>query len=118
MCVGGIKETAMKLFSRITTDRAIAGGKPSIRGMQVTVGAVLNLMASGQSRREILEAFPLLEAEDLDEALAYAAKQIDGEENGKSESPAPRTPGLHAGAMIPACDFDAALPEEFWTGTP
>jgi uncharacterized protein (DUF433 family) len=45
-------------FERITHDPAIMGGKPCIRGLRVTVGTVVGLLASGQSRERILEAYP------------------------------------------------------------
>ncbi len=49
------------------------GGKPCIRGLRVTVGTVVGLMASGHSPEEILKAYPYLELADIYEALAYAA---------------------------------------------
>lgn len=49
------------------------GGKPCIRGMRVTVGTVVGLVATGQSVAEILIAYPYLEADDVREALEYAA---------------------------------------------
>jgi len=49
------------------------GGKPCIRGLRVTVSAILGLMASGRSGTEILRAYPYLEEDDLKEALSYAA---------------------------------------------
>ncbi len=49
------------------------GGKPCIRGLRVTVGTIVGLMASGYSFDEILKMYPYLEAEDLREALSYAA---------------------------------------------
>jgi uncharacterized protein (DUF433 family) len=63
----------MKKLERITFDPAVMGGRPCIRGMRVTVGTVVGLMAAGKSRDEILRLYPYLEAPDLDEALAYAA---------------------------------------------
>lgn len=60
-------------FSRITYNPAVMGGKPCIRGLRVTVGTVVGLIASGEPRERILQAYPYLEAADLDEALAYAA---------------------------------------------
>lgn len=63
----------MKNLTRITFDPAVMGGKPCIRGMRVTVGTLIGLLASGKSRQDILEAYPYLEEEDLREALAYAA---------------------------------------------
>ena len=49
------------------------GGKPCIRGMRITVGTLVGLVAAGRSFREILEAYPLLEHEDIEQALSYAA---------------------------------------------
>jgi uncharacterized protein (DUF433 family) len=65
---------------RITHDPAVMGGKPCIRGLRVTVGTVLGLLASGQSRELILKAYPYLEPEDLDAALAYAAWRMEERE--------------------------------------
>lgn len=59
--------------SRITNDPAVMGGKPCIRGLRVTVGAILGLLASGQSEAEILAAYPYLEQLDIRAALSYAA---------------------------------------------
>jgi uncharacterized protein (DUF433 family) len=67
-------------WKRITVDPAVMGGKPCIRGMRVTVGTVLGLMGAGRSEREILEAYPYLEPEDLREALAYAAWRLQEQE--------------------------------------
>lgn len=66
--------------SRITHDPAVMGGKPCIRGLRVTVGTVLGLLADGQSRERILEAYPYLESQDLDAALAYAAWRLEERE--------------------------------------
>ena len=63
----------MKPLSRITIDPEVMGGKPCIRGMRVTVGMLVGLVASGHSTAEILEAYPYLEEDDIREALAYAA---------------------------------------------
>ncbi len=60
-------------LDRITFDSSIMGGKPCIRGMRVTVGTILGLIASGTERREILKLYPYLEEEDITAALAYAA---------------------------------------------
>ena len=49
------------------------GGRPCIRGMRVTVGTIVGLLASGRTQEEILEAYPYLEKEDIPAALAYAA---------------------------------------------
>jgi len=63
----------MPQLTRITGDPAVMGGKPCIRGMRVTVGTVVGLVAAGRSRDEILREYPYLEAEDVAEALSYAA---------------------------------------------
>ncbi len=60
-------------IDRITRSPAVMGGKPCIRGMRVTVGAVVGLVASGRSNAEILQAYPYLEEEDIRQALVYAA---------------------------------------------
>jgi uncharacterized protein (DUF433 family) len=67
----------MTEFSRITFDPQVMGGKPCIRGMRVTVGMIVGLIASGRSFEEILEAYPYLEEEDLREALKYAAWRVE-----------------------------------------
>ena len=64
-------------IDRITFDPAVMGGKPCIRGMRVTVGMVLGLLASERSRDEILKAYPYLEDEDINQCLAYAAWRME-----------------------------------------
>ena len=61
------------LLSRITHDRQIMGGRPCIRGMRVTVGTILGLLASGHSADDVLRAYPYLEREDVQAALSFAA---------------------------------------------
>lgn len=60
-------------LERITMNPEVMGGKPCIRGMRVTVGTVVGLLAAGHSFEKVLEAYPYLEAEDLRAALSYAA---------------------------------------------
>jgi len=67
-------------FSRITLDPAVMGGKPCIRGLRLTVGTILGLLASGHSRERVLQAYPYLEPEDVDAALAYAAWRMEERE--------------------------------------
>ena len=67
-------------ISRITLNRNVMGGKPCIRGLRVTVGTVLGLLASGHSRERIVQAYPYLEPEDIDAALAYAAWRLEERE--------------------------------------
>lgn len=67
-------------FPRISHDPGVMGGKPCIRGLRITVGMVVGLIASGSSRERILQAYPQLEAADIDEALAYAAWRMEERE--------------------------------------
>lgn len=67
----------MNQLKRITFDPAAMGGKPCIRGMRVTAGAIIGLLASGRTETEILAAYPYPESEDLREALAYATWRVE-----------------------------------------
>ena len=71
---------AMKALDRITFDPNVMGGKACVRGMRVTVGIVVGLLASGHSPAEILEVYPYLEPEDIDQSLAYAAWRLEERE--------------------------------------
>ena len=66
----------MQELDRITRSPNVMGGKPCIRGIRVTVGTIVGLIASGHSTSEILAAYPNLEEEDLPQALAYAAWRV------------------------------------------
>lgn len=61
------------MFSRITFDPEIMGGQACIRGMRIPVSLIVNLIANGMDREEILAEYPDLEPEDVTEALQYAA---------------------------------------------
>lgn len=67
----------MTKLTRITFDPSIMGGKPCIPGMRVTVGMILGMLASGHSRQRILDMYPYLEPQDIDESLAYAAWRVE-----------------------------------------
>ncbi len=67
----------MNQLSRITFNPEVMGGKPCIRGLRVTVGTVVGLMASGRTPEEILAAYPYLELQDVYEALTYAAWRVE-----------------------------------------
>jgi uncharacterized protein (DUF433 family) len=67
----------MPPLDRITFNPAVMGGKPCIRGLRVTVGTIVGLLAAGRSRDEILKAYPYLESEDIQQALAYAAWRVE-----------------------------------------
>ena len=59
----------MKNLDRITFNPEVMGGKPCIRGMRVTVGTIVGLVATGHVAEDILAAYPYLEAEDISQAL-------------------------------------------------
>jgi len=63
----------MNTLIRITQNPLVMGGKPCIRGMRITVGTVVGLVAAGRTTEEILSAYPYLEQDDITEALQYAA---------------------------------------------
>ncbi len=66
-------------FARITVNPRVCTGKPCIRGLRFPVSRLLGLLAAGQTRDEILKAYPYLESADIDEALAYAASLAEDE---------------------------------------
>jgi len=65
---------------RITFDPAVMGGRPCLRGLRVTVGMIVGLIAAGHSTEEILALYPYLEADDVRQALAYAAWRAEERE--------------------------------------
>lgn len=60
-------------FDRITIDPRLMGGKPCIRGLGLTVGTIVGLLAEGHSKEELLRLYHYLETDDVSQALAYAA---------------------------------------------
>ena len=75
------------MFDRITFDPALMGGRACIRGMRMTVSLVVNLVANGMSKEDIVREYPELEVEDVREALQYASA-LANEEIGFFKSPA------------------------------
>ena len=63
-------------FSRITVNSNQMGGVPCIRGLRIPVATVVGMIADGMTEKEILNAYPDLEPEDLQEALRYAAEAV------------------------------------------
>ena len=61
------------LSSRITMNPEICSGRPCIRGLRMRVSDVLDLLAAGESRADILADYPYLEDEDITAALEYAS---------------------------------------------
>jgi uncharacterized protein (DUF433 family) len=70
----------MHNLTRITFNPEVMGGKPCIRGMRVTVGTIVGLVASGKTVDQVLADYPYLEREDVLEALAYAAWRAEERE--------------------------------------
>jgi uncharacterized protein (DUF433 family) len=70
----------MHNLTRITFDPEVMGGKPCIRGMRVTVGTVVGLIATGKTLKEVLDEYPYLEREDVLQALSYAAWRAEERE--------------------------------------
>lgn len=67
----------MKNLDRITFDANVMGGKPCIRGQRITVGTITGLVATGHDAKEILALYPYLEAEDIIQALRFAAWRVE-----------------------------------------
>jgi uncharacterized protein (DUF433 family) len=63
-----------KMLNRITTNPEICNGKPIIRGMRITVTTVLEYLASGENMENLLDAYPVLEKEDILACLEFAKK--------------------------------------------
>jgi len=69
------ESTQMK-FTRVTVNPNQMGGVPCIRGLRISVATVVGSVADGMSEAEILEAFPDLTADDIHEALRFAAEAV------------------------------------------
>ncbi len=67
----------MNMLDRITTDPKVMNGQPCIRGMRLTVRRVLDIVATYDNRAEIRREYPELEDEDIRQALAFAAANLD-----------------------------------------
>ena len=63
----------MENLDRITIDPNICLGQPTLRGMRITVGVVLKMLAGGKSIEDVIKAYPEIEAEDVHQAMQYAA---------------------------------------------
>jgi uncharacterized protein (DUF433 family) len=67
----------MNLLERITIVPDVCNGKPTIRGMRITVKTIVEYIAAGDTAENILKAYPFLEADDIKAALEYAALAAD-----------------------------------------
>jgi uncharacterized protein (DUF433 family) len=72
--------TEDQALDRITTDPAIFGGKPIIRGMRMAVEHVLGMLAAGETPERLLEEYPFLEPGDIQACIAYAHRSLSGEQ--------------------------------------
>ncbi|MCB0002666.1 MAG: DUF433 domain-containing protein [Anaerolineae bacterium] len=63
----------MERLERITINPGICLGQPTIRGMRITVSVILKMLAGGASVQEVLDAYPELEIEDVQQAMRFAA---------------------------------------------
>lgn len=71
---------AVDKLDRITRDPDVMGGRPCIRGLRVTVGTIVGLLAAGHTHEQVLQAYPYLEPDDIRQALAYAAWRLEEQE--------------------------------------
>lgn len=69
--------TISELQERITINPQVCGGRPCVRGQRIRVTDVLDLLAAGASREEILADYPYLEDADITAVLEFAARQAD-----------------------------------------
>ncbi|MFQ5502446.1 MAG: DUF433 domain-containing protein [Phycisphaerae bacterium] len=67
------------MFNRIVSNPEILGGKPCVKGTRISVELILELVAGGASRDEVVAAYPHLSAEDVEQALRYAARFLQNE---------------------------------------
>jgi uncharacterized protein (DUF433 family) len=67
-------------FDRITQNPTVMAGKPTIRGMRFTVSMIIRQLAEGESTESLLARYPYLEAEDIQQALSYAAWRLEERE--------------------------------------
>lgn len=73
-----MKSEALSQFGgRITVHPDLLNGKPTVRGKRIAVQTVLEFLAAGESREEILRQYPSLESEDIDACLGFAAQLMD-----------------------------------------
>ena len=65
------------ISERITIDEGLCNGKPTIRGMRITVQTILEFLYAGESREEILHQYPMLETDDIDACLKFAIELMN-----------------------------------------
>jgi uncharacterized protein (DUF433 family) len=65
----------MSAIDRITVDPTVCGGRPCVQGLRIRVKDILDLLAAGATREEVLDDYPYLEPEDVTAVLEFAARQ-------------------------------------------
>ena len=65
------------IADRITIDDGLCNGKPTIRGMRITVQTILEFLFAGDSKEEILKQYPMLEAKDIDACMQFAIELMN-----------------------------------------
>lgn len=71
----------VNLLDRITLIPDVCNGKPTVRGMRITVETILQFLSAGDSMETILEAYPFLEKEDIQACIAFALKNLSSYKN-------------------------------------
>ncbi|NJL14239.1 MAG: DUF433 domain-containing protein [Microscillaceae bacterium] len=71
----------MQLLDRITIVPDVCNGKPTIRGMRITVQTILQYLSAGDSTEDIIQAYPFLEKEDIQACIALALKGLELNKN-------------------------------------
>ena len=71
----------MEKLDRITINPDVCLGQPTVRGTRITVSVILKMLAAGQSIQEVLQAYPELETEDVQQAIKYAAWVVSDQIN-------------------------------------
>jgi uncharacterized protein (DUF433 family) len=69
------------LLERITIKPDVCNGKPTVRGMRITVETILQYLSAGDSVETVLEAYPFLEKEDIQACIAFALKNLSSQKN-------------------------------------
>lgn len=75
-----MKRRKQPLLSRITVDPKVMVGKPTIRGLRITLEQVLRALASGVTEADLLRDYPELESDDIRAALLYASELVEDEQ--------------------------------------
>lgn len=76
------------MFNRITSNPSILGGKPIVRGTRISVEIIMEWIASGATRGQIVDRYPHLTTEDIEQAIGYATQSVKNEILTYAEIPA------------------------------